>query len=347
MPTGWQYILMRTSDRSPIGEMLNARDRTLSVDLNKSGSAGGNVATAWPHAKQIVPWATYVQAQIDGEPYWSGPVSRRNVSYARGVATFNCVGWFDRLMNFLLQDQQLSFVDEDAGTIAATLIEKARVQDPRLPITVGQIDISQPRTITYMRDQNIGSAIADLVELESGFDWYIDPVDITFNVVARRGVARPGVKWLFLADDKSQQSNLTEVDEGLDGTTVVNWVAPRGAVGTIEPAIDAESQEDYGVFMEAPALSDVTSPNILIAYAVAEIVYRKSPRLTWALSPKTDSKASVPRLGRDFDLGDTTYLTARRDDFEVVNQAVRAFGATLSIQNDGSSILTNLQTSAG
>lgn len=345
---GWRFLLVRTSDMSLIGEMKNAHDRQLSVDLNKSGSASGWLPTSDPLAQKVRPWKTAVVAQYEDTWYWSGPVKSRQLSFAQGRLTFNAVGWYERLMSFLIQDQQVVYTAADAGFIAADLLDRARAQDARLPITLGSVAVTQNRTITYQRNQNIGQAISDLVALESGFDWYIDPVTRAFHIVERIGRTRPECKWLFIADDVRGESNLSEVVEDEDGGTVVNWISPIGQAHQLTPQIDPDSIDELeGVFMEAPSLSDVVDDNVLLAYAAGELVYRALPRVTYTMTPKSSSKGSVPRIFREFDLGDTTYLTARRDGFSVVNQGERIFGVTLSIQDNGSELLTNLQTTAG
>lgn len=351
MAAGWEFIVARSSDRKPIGKLRRCHDRTLSVDLNKSGQAGGWVPTDDPLTRLIVPWATCLVVQYTTESheqftFWSGPFNNRRTSLAQGRATFSAVGWFERLMHLNLQDQQLQFSNQDAGVIVAALLAKARLLDPRLQITMGVNELTRLRSVTYNLDQNIGQAILDLCNLESGFDWYIDPISVTLNIVAKRGDDRPNTRWMFIGDGKSEHSNLSEVEENMDGSTLVNDVRARGQYGT-GGAVDFESQAQYGVFMEAPSLSDVVDTNILIAYANGEIVYRSQPRVTYTMTPKPGTDTKVPKLFRDFDIGDTTYLTARRDYIDVVDQATRIFGASLAISDTGVETLTNLQTTAG
>lgn len=348
MADQWKFLLCNSSDLSFIRELRNAHDRTLNVDINKSGSASGWLPMSDKAASLIQLWSTCIVAQYGSTIFWSGPISNRRISYAQGRVSFNAVGWFDRLMNFLVQDNpSVQYANQDAGAIASSLIGKARAQDPHLPITMGSVTLTQNRTITYQRDQNIGQAINDLVQLESGFDWYIDPVTRQFNVVAQLGQDRPSCKWSFIADGQSQQSNLADLEVFEDGTAIVNWIAPRGQYGTITPVQEPVSQDAYGVFMEAPSISDVVDSNILTAYANAELVYRAQPRVTYTLTPKSSAKVTVPRLFRSFNIGDTTYLTARRDQHVITDQAVRIFGVTLAIQDNGAEVLSNLQTTAG
>lgn len=345
MALGWEYVLAKSRDMETIGKLRRCHDRQLSVDLNKSGSTSGWTPTADRLSSAIWPWSTCIIAQHDGNPYWSGPIISRNISMAAGRATFSCVGWFERLMHLLLQDQQTQYEDQDAGFIISDLLTKARAQDPLLPITIGEIQLTQKRTISYGLDQSIGQAIQDLAELEAGVDWHIDPITRKLNILARRGEPKPDCKWTLIGDGKSQQSNCSEVVENVDGSTLVNQIRPRGQFGS-GIGEDGPSQTIYGVFQEAPSLSDVKDSNILNAFAAGEIVYRSQPRVTYTITPKPSSKATVPKLFRDFDIGDTGFLTARRDFINVRDQATRMFGASLAISDTGVEMITNLQTTA-
>lgn len=340
----WKFLLYTSSDLELIGEMRNCHGRGLKVDLNKSGSARGWNPTSDQIARQVWPWQTCLVVTYGGQWYWSGPINSRNTSLASGQASFTAVDWFDRLMHLNLS-ARVTYTGQDASSIAAALLELAREQDPTIPITLGTVEATQYRTITYEIDQSIGQAIQDLAALESGYDWYIHPRTRQLNIVARRGVDRPNCKWLFYADHRSQQSNLEDVEEIVDGNTLVNDITPRGKSGSGH-AEDPDSIFRYGRFQERPSLSDVVDPNILNAFANAEIVYRSEPRVTYTMRPKPSSKASVPKLFRDFDLGDTTYLTARRDYVVVNNLAQRIFGASLEISDTGLETLSDLQTTA-
>lgn len=342
----WHFELVTARDMDHIGVLRGAQSRSLSVDLNKSGSASFGLPSRSRLAGKIWPWSTAIMVHNGDDVFWSGPVNTFRFDMEAGKVAVTAVGWNERLMHLLLPDLTTTYTNMDAGTIAADLLAKARLQDPNLPIRIGAVETSQLRSITYGIDHNIGQAINDLVELESGFDWYIDPITRELNIVAKRGQDRQDVKWTYISDGRSEHSNLANCVPDVDGTSLVNQIRPRGKFAS-GYGDDPLSIDRYGVFQEAPSLSDVVDTSILNAYAAAEIVYRSEPRITYTLSPKPESKLSVPRLFREFDIGDTTYLTARRDFWDVTDQAVRVFGASLSISDEGVSQVTNLQVTAG
>lgn len=347
MSEGWKYLLANSFDLSVIGEIRSAHDRKLSVDLTKTGSADCWMPIQDRLSGEVVPWKTCIIAQHDNDYFWSGPVKSRSADLANGRVTISAVSWFERFSGLLLTEQSMitPYVNQDAGNIISLLVDIARSIDSSLPISMGLVVPSQIRTITYSIDQSIGQAIQQLVDLESGVDWYIDPTTRQMNIVPRLGTNREKVKWLFIGDGKSKQSNLSNCVENVDGSTVVNDFRARGKYATGYHD-DPLSKSQYGVFQESQSLSDVTDTNVLVAYAGAEIFYRAQPRTTYTLSPKSSSKLTVPKLFRDFDIGDTTYLTARRGFVNIIDQPVRIFGASLDIRNDGSEQITNLQITA-
>lgn len=350
MAPGWEFLVADSRTMEEIGTLRNAHDRQLEVDLNKSGSASGWSPMTDPIVPYVYPWSTclivnYNSADRASFTYWSGPFNNRNTDMEGNKVTFSAVGWFERLMHLSLKDLTLPFLNEDAGVIVTALLAKAKALDPSLPITMGVCEITQLRTITYALDQNIGQAIIDLSNLESGYDWYVDPVDRTLNIVARRGLVLPSCRWTYIADGRGENSNLSNCVENVDGSTLANDVIARGQYGTGEQ-VDAASQAEYGVFMQVDSLSDVTDTTILEAYAGAEVVYLSQPRTTYTLSPKPSSNLRVPRLFRDFDVGDTTFLTARRYFIRIENLATRIFGVTLAISDVGTETITNLQITA-
>jgi hypothetical protein len=334
--------LAHVLDMKIIGELKQASARSLSVDINKSGSASFNFPMDHRYAKYINALRTCLIAQRGDEWFWSGPIHQVTRDFAAGKISATAVGWFDRLNSRFLPDQR-QYADQDAGGITSDLLSIANGIGDTF-IKLGTVEPSQLRTTTYARDANIGQEIQSLVELESGYDWYIDPVSRELNIVARRGQDRPQCKWILIGDGKSNMSNLKNVVETEDGSTVVNDITVRGKFNSAH-ADDVLSKSEMGTIQQVTTLSDVVDNDILNAYANAEIVYRKDPRRTYTITPKSSAAANVPIMGETFDLGDTTYLTARRGGVRIDDQAVRAFGVDLQIDERGLETITRLQTS--
>lgn len=361
MTYDWNFLLADSRTMKPIGEIVQANNRQLTVENNKSGSASTTFRMSDPLSRVIRPWKHCLITQLDAgdaynDWYWSGPLNNVSRDFAAGTCSINAVGWFELLIARLLAADS-TYTGQDAGVVAQAVLALANALSPT-GITPGVLQSTQIRTATIARDTSIGQQIQNFGELEAGYDWVIQTIKARMkqlDILTRRGSVRPEIKWIFDIDyDKlhpdTQISNCKNVVENEDGSTVVNDMYARGRFAT-GLASDIQSQFDYGIRQEAPSLSDVVDTNILLAYANAEILYRKDPRITYQITPKNSAAASengvsVPRLVTEFDIGDTNLLTAKRDGYEVVDQAVRNFGTTISIQNNGTTDITNLQTAA-
>ena len=92
-------------------------------------------------------------------------------------------------------------------------------------------------------------------------------------------------------------------------------------------------------------INEISDTNILGAIANAELALNAEPRVTINFDPKAEgSEVNVPSLFEDYNLGDKVYLTAKRDGAEILNQAIRVFGLTLTIDNNGNEKVSSLQT---
>jgi hypothetical protein len=340
-PDAIRFFLGRSLDMSIIGTLDAAKGKNVTIDNNKSGAAGFTLRLDHPLAQQLTPWYNCLIVQRGDDWLWSGPFTQATYDLAAGQVQVNALGWFEVLLPRLIQ-AEFQLVNLDAAIIARTLLETANAQR-QTGITFGTYELSKARTRTFARDSSIGQEIQGLGELESGYDWLIDPKTRRLNIMERRGIDNPGVKWFYIHDSETGMSNCKNVVATVDGSTVINDIKPRGAAA-FGHAFDTPSQEIYGLRHEAPSLSDVKNSTILQAYAEAEIIYRKHPRITFQINPKSARVANVPTVFRDFDIGDTTYLTARRDNYKINNQAVRIFGVDIGVNDDGSYILNRVQT---
>jgi hypothetical protein len=317
MAEGWRYFLADSKSLEIIGELGEAKSRTLGTDINKSGNASCTYPLDAPYAEFIWPWRTALIVMFDDDWFWSGPISMRTRQWASGKVVINAIGWFEKVMRrIVLELDGLAYTNMDAGAIAFALLDYANSVGDTL-VRPGIFEGSQVRTRTYVRDANIGQEIMNLAELEAGYDWYVDPVTRRLNIVERRGALREDVVWYAVQDGEvveydghrraSSGNNLADVQDVADGTTVVNQI-------------------------------------FLDAYANGEMVYRAQPKTTYQLTPKSNADERVPRFKIDFDLGDTMPLVCKRGTMEIVGEHVRAFGVDLDIQDNGVAHISRLQT---
>ena len=115
----WKFILARSRDLSNIGELTQARDRQLSMVLNRSGSLSFSIPMNDELGAQIWPIESAIKAYRFGSTgaqlVWSGYVNTIDEDVANERMTVNCVGWLDRLAKRILhRDKAYATIDDGA-----------------------------------------------------------------------------------------------------------------------------------------------------------------------------------------------------------------------------------------
>lgn len=236
------------------------------------------------------------------------------------------------------------------------LLNRANIDSPTL-ITPGQIyGTPYGRNLTLQRLQNIGQQITQLVNTESGCDFDIDPVTRRMNLYGPgasssrdipngKGIDR-GLGTIF-----TYPGNCVAMSRSGDGTQTENRVNVMGQYD-VGRADDVESQEKNGLFEGVDELSEVVDPNILAAYANAEVAVRAWPWTILTFTPRAVTREDrdapgVPRPWDDFDEGDIVYCVVDRGRTQVgipSPQQTRLFGWTTQWDDNGIEKLTQAQT---
>lgn len=254
----------------------------------------------------------------------------------------------------------------DAGAIATALLQKTN-SDADSKITPGTVQTTQPRTKTYQQFSNVGKEIKALSDIESGYDFIVDPVTKAFNVYNRTNAtnfpaAAPGTAagssgvWTYSADRTAGlrfeygvgADNLASIKKSQDGSSVVNRLNVKGKYA-LGQATDATSLSAYGLFEDLISLPDVidASTSILPFYANAEIAFRKNPKIIYEIETKTSS--FTPRLYIDFNIGDRATLNVGANILasgSALTQTIRIFGVQMTVDAEGNEKISGLQLSA-
>lgn len=218
------------------------------------------------------------------------------------------------------------------------------------PISIGDITESQTREIKFQAGTKHGSAIDTLVNMEAGFDWYIDPLtremDILYDnvkgTIYGRGVDNTDVEFGYGWGPR----NVSAFDLSTDSSILANRMSIKGKYHT-GVAYDEDSINAYGLYEDSVSLSDVVDEDILVAYAGAETAYRLQPFKTYNFTPfPYDGSDRIPLLFEDYDIGDIVYLTVKYGPLNIERQAVRVFGVSIDIDNEGNEKLGQIQSLA-
>jgi hypothetical protein len=162
----WRVNLRYSKDLSKIGELTQARSRSLGLILNKPGSGSFNHPMSTDYADLIQPYSTCVSferynwrstlawrtAGNMGDIWdwiWSGNVLAISENWTEDTMAVSCVGWASRLGKRMLRRDKVWTAVDDAAILQDVLAEMNLTTAPdgyAVPVVAG----STPATPTWM-----------------------------------------------------------------------------------------------------------------------------------------------------------------------------------------------------
>jgi hypothetical protein len=346
----FRWVLANSSDLSRLGELTQGRSRTLTVGLNRPGSASVTLPLDYRLSDAAAVLETCLLVYYRDRIVWSGPVWTIEEAVPEDRVTLNAVGWFE-ILNHRYVRERLTWGASgtspqkvDAGQIAQELVTHAAAGDLDIGapfyISNGTTESTQGRIATAEPLSVIGNQIQQFSNVESGYDWHIDPLTRDFNIYRLKGQnLSDNIAFAY----GTGVNNIQSFNRQIDGSQLTNKIYVTGKTGGIN-ARDDESRLRFGTMESAESLSDESRVDTLNGYANAEIAYRKNPRQTFSLTPMAATgNARVPRLFVDYDVGDTIKFTARKGRIQVLDQRIRVFGASFTVDDQGIERVSNLQ----
>lgn len=377
MPT-YEWILCKspsfTDPFAPlekIGTLWKAKNRSLSLVKNRAGAAGFEIRTNDPMAEAILDQVDLndirgtvrkcIRIRRDKIDLWSGPIWGIQGALDAGTLQISCVGWLEQLQRRMLWPvQALDYSNAGNGTptdvIIAGLMVAINNQNTSYPLFVRAPSVSIPGSIVgtmpirnryYQRGVMLGPSIQELSDIEAGVDINVDPVtrqlqlaawDTYRNAEGWWGGYRPNIVLGYNWGNKS----LKDVQWQEDPSRMVNNAYVQSLGAPVGPLYDQVSLDTYGPFEELMQPSQMNQ-NLLEPYGVAELVIRSRPLVTWTVIPHPRTGTLGPTLFDDFNIGDEISFTAIKDYVKIKRQAVRIFGANISLDDLGNETITALQ----
>jgi hypothetical protein len=262
----WKFLLADSGSYNNIGELTQARNRQLSLTLNKSGTLSFTIPMNDDLGYQIYPLTHCVKALrrgIDGvwRSIWSGPVWTIDEDISGERMTVNAVGWMQMLEKRALRRDKIYTAINGAGggpwtdaDIILDLLADANATnitwDTNFPggyavplmsgattptnMTAGtKTGTFQNRTISYTKGANILQELLRLTDIESGCDIEVDPSSAArpLNLFQRKMTDRTGVVFGY----KWGPNNLQQLTRQFDPSTIVNYIYVAGS-STVAPA---------------------------------------------------------------------------------------------------------------
>jgi hypothetical protein len=128
MNATWKFVLARSIDLLPLGELTDARGRSITLELNKPGSLSFNIPMDDDLGQHIQPYLYSVIAYRKGSTgaiaAWSGYVSTIEEDISNNRMTVNCVGWLQRLEKSIVH-KDYNFQAADDAAIIYSLVTRA------------------------------------------------------------------------------------------------------------------------------------------------------------------------------------------------------------------------------
>lgn len=311
---------------------------------------------------------------------WSGYVLPISETCADNRMNVSCVGWLQRLAKRMVRRQKIYTAQDDGAIIQDLLAEVNLTNTPEtvpypVPIPAG----SNPNTPTWLSwggtqpNEGVGGATAyksladpsmgpalrnktiekyslvlpvieEFQQIENGGDIVVDPLTRAVTWHRRYRRVRDDVVFGF----QWGPENLRGFDRNIETDSQINYIIVNGAPGSTPAyAHDQAQQSQIGLLEENVVLSDVKDNNVLLAYAGAEQIVRANGHITYGITPfplPYDRPGNVPEPFLDFRVGDQVRLTAVHPPrVNVRGQAIRIFGMTVDINNEGVATLGALQ----
>lgn len=337
------FELALSSTMARIGELTQARGRSLTLALNRAGSFQMTLPLVDDLSEQIEEVSTCVIIRRLGSIVWSGPVWTIEETTPNSLSV-GCVGWLQTLEKRVSKyawGNPLTYTATDAGIIALDLLTRSNADNVTGPnyVTPGTAQGTQSRAKQYQPFSKILDEIIALSDLEAGYDMAVDPASRKLSFYVTLPVTAPTTYFEY-------GGNARQVSRSSDSARIANRIIAYSSVGWAQ-ADDVVSQAAIGVFEEAISLSDVRDTTILTAFANAELAIRSNPLRFSSFEPR--SGPAAPRIFKDFEVGGYGYVTVNRGRLVVSNQLTRIFSATVSWPDDGQGTeqVSSIQTIVG
>lgn len=253
----------------------------------------------------------------------------------------------------------------DVSTVVPTPIEIGSVTSPANPAGANRIR-------SYSKGQKIGSAIKELSAVEGGFDYEVAATEEAVSVGNLSGTTIRRYLNIYYSQVKAGTTiygqgtdranvvfgyrwgprNVQKLGVQRDATNMANRINAKSPAQNFM-AQDAAAIAAYGLLEDTTAVNDANlADRVLLGVAGAELYFRKQPLQTYSIVPfpwDGNKTGRSYRFGIDYNLGDICYLVARSGALSIGSvspQAIRIFGVSWELDEEGNERITSIKTIA-
>lgn len=225
-----------------------------------------------------------------------------------------------------------------AADVAVDLITATAAVDGATGIVIGDVELTEPRDVTYEPRKRIADGVLDLAD---AFDFEVVPLADTsgqgadlgrFDAWVRQGIDRPEAVFGYGAGTVGNCDDATRTTQRPRNRVYVT--GDEGLVGFAESPV---SVLKHGVWAHVEAMSDVINASVLDARARALLQPDPIRTVTFTPDPTNvdgDGTAITPRPWLDYWLGDTVRVSVRKGSFSY-DGSPRIDGIDLTIDDEG------------
>lgn len=348
----WSFVLTAL-DGTPIGEILNASDRKVSLGLSRAATASFQIRAQNPRLLDLYQADSLLQVWQDSTLRFWGPVVSANYATNEDgsdpAIAVNAVSPAWRLANRLAgKSGSGTALSGDKADMAKTLIDTTNSESDT---GIKTVSVSSESTGTYTAGpyKPVLDCISELAHGLDGFDWYLRPTTGTSGKIAEfvagaviggtqkdtvfeYGVGRHNIRSMTFIRDLSGMMNRAYhiPDEGAD--------APGATV--IFKQNDASIA--YRGLFEGPIDSlGLTDTTLREQWANANIEVRREPRLVVTMTPDIfdpEKPGRVPVFGTDYNIGDFVRARAVMYGTQLFDGYVRVFNVQIEVDDNGRAV---------
>lgn len=355
-------------DGAPLGEVLLARERKLTMLLNGVHSASITLPLTDPLAPYLKPGTGRLKvyrspslAQLAANPgavpqlVFYGQLPAPNVMLDSGSSpdTDGVVSavYMDPRWRFAFMDTlgTETYTLQDQGFILWDLVNKQNLRPGGdTYIMQGGTTTGTLRTRDFSLPAGSGQVVLqsrfdEMVALDGGCDYDVTPIDGyslgtspmqmgTLNVYTKQGSTRPNAVFALGADIKSNVQQITLSYAPI--VTYSTWTGPdtNGQLQAASSGAPSSVAGQFGLIEQLQSEPSVSDTTTLTAKAVADIALMSQLRQVVTISnPLPDA----PSAFEDYFLGDTVYVSCRKGSLVLASSALRVHGIDLTVDDVG------------
>lgn len=351
----WSYVLTAL-DGTPIGEILNASERKVSLGLSRSAIASFQIRAQNPRLLDLYSQDNLLQVWQDSTLRFWGPIVSANYATQEDgtdpTIAVNAVSPAWRLARRLAgkSGKGTQFIEWDKAAVARNLIETTNAESDT-GIYTPSVSSESVGTYTAGPYKPVLECISELAHGLDGFDWYLRPITTKSGKIAEF-VAAPnigGVQKDTVFEYGVGRHNIRSMTYLRDLGNIMNrafHIVDEGPESPSATVISKENTPSIGYRGLYEGIIDslgITDTGLREQWATANVEVRREPRLVVTMTPDIfdpGQPGRVPVFGTDYNIGDFVRARAVMYGTQLFDGYVRVYNVEINVDDNGRATAT-------